>query len=511
MVPLYQTGNHTMKSQLVRTICLATIIGAVFGTPAWRQSPDSNGQDKAERRPNILFCIADDWGWPHAGALGDSVVQTPAFDRLAREGVLFPHAYVASPSCTPSRNAILTGQWHWRLKEGANLHSSLSPDLKVYPKLLGAAGYHVGHWRKSWGPGRLKGWNGHPVGLGYEKGFKEFLEARPEDAPFCFWLGAYDPHRPYRRGTGAASGLDCDEIDLFPFFPDCEEVRGDVADYYFEVGRFDQDVASAIALLEEAGELDNTLIVMTGDHGMPFPRCKGNVYDSGARVPLAIRWGDRVKGGQVLDDFVSMTDLAPSFLSAAGLEIPSSMTGQDLLPRLEGGEDVVRSFVLIGRERHTPAQEQPLSGGYPVRALRNEEFLYVRNYEPDRWPAGTPHHERAYMKNAWLGDCDNGPTKLVIVARAPTDPIYAESYRLCFAKRPGEELYDLKSDPHQLVNLAANPEYTQVKAELAAQLVAELKASGDPRVIGGAKAFDDYPYFGGVPKYPGADAIEAYR
>ena len=500
-----------MKIHLIRFICLATIMGAGHSAPIRLQSSEADGQDQAEGRPNILFCIADDWGWPHAGALGDSVVQTPAFDRLAREGVLFPHAYVSSPSCTPSRNAILTGQWHWRLKEGANLWSTLAPETNVYPKLLGAAGYHVGHWRKSWGPGRLKGWDGHPAGPSYKKGFEEFLEAKPEGAPFCFWLGASDPHRPYRLGSGAESGLVREEIDLFPFFPDCEEVRGDVADYYFEVGRFDQDVARAIALLEKSGELDNTLIVMTGDHGMPFPRCKGNVYDSGARVPLAVRWGDRVKGGQVLEDFVSLTDLAPSFLSAAGLEIPSSMTGNDLLARLQGGNKASRSFVLIGRERHTQAQEQPSRGGYPVRALRNREFLYVRNYEPDRWPAGTPHHERAYMKNGWLGDCDNGPTKLVIAARAPKDPIYGESYRLCFAKRPGEELYDLQADPHQLVNLAANPEYAEMKTKLAAQLLAELKASGDPRVIGGAQAFDEYPYYGGVPTYPGVEALDAYR
>jgi len=305
--------------------------------------------------------------------------------------------------------------------------------------------------------------------------------------------------------------LDPDEIELFPFFPDCEEVRGDVADYYLEVGRFDDDVSRALALLEASGELDNTLIVMTGDHGMPFPRCKGNVYDSGARVPLAVRWGDRIEGGQVLEDFVSLTDLAPSFLSAAGVQIPSAMTGRDLIPRLTGAAVAGRPFILVGRERHTPAQEKPSSGGYPVRALRTREFLYVRNYEPTRWPAGTPHHERSYKKNAWLGDCDNGPTKLAIVARRATDPAYAKSYELCFAKRPAEELYELKSDPHQLVNLAEDPAYAEVKLELAAELGAALKASGDPRVIGGAEAFDGYPYFGGIPTYPGDEALEAYR
>ena len=112
---------------------------------------------KEGNRPNILFCIADDWGWPHAGAYGEPVVKTPAFDRIAREGVLFHHAYISSPSCTPSRNAILTGQWHWRLGTGANLHSTLDQELKVYPHILADAGYYTGYWRKSWGPGKLDG------------------------------------------------------------------------------------------------------------------------------------------------------------------------------------------------------------------------------------------------------------------------------------------------------------------------------------------------------------------
>lgn len=496
---------------VAHTRTFGAFILAFFLTGARLVQDEAAAQEVKETRPNILFCIADDWGWPHAGALGDEVVETPTFDRLAREGVLFPHAYVSSPSCTPSRNAILTGQWHWRLNEGANLWSSLSPELKVYPKLLGASGYHIGHWRKSWGPGRLQGWTGHPVGMGYKEGFKEFMGARPEGAPFCFWLGAYDPHRPYKKGSGEANGLDPSEIDLFPFFPDCEEVRGDVADYYHEVGRFDSDVAEAIALLEANGELENTLVVMTGDHGMPFPRCKGNVHDSGARVPLAIRWGSRVEGGRVLDDFVSLTDLAPTFLGAAGLESPGEMTGHSLLPRLFGGDETARDFILCGRERHTQAQERPLSGGYPVRSLRTRDFLYVRNFEPDRWPAGTPHRELAFKANGWLGDCDNGPTKLTIVARRERDETYARCYDLCFAKRPSEELYDLKEDPHQVNNVASLAVHAETKDRLSSLLMRELEASGDPRVIGGADAFDTYPYFGGIPTYPGDEQLDAYR
>ena len=186
-------------------------------------------------------------------------------------------------------------------------------------------------------------------------------------------------------------------MHLFGHFPDDPVVRSDVADYYFEVQRFDRDVARLMEQLEAIGELDNTLLVVTGDHGMPFPRCKGNVHDSGARVPLAARWGDRLVAGQTVDDLVSLIDVAPTFLEAAGLEVPSQMTGRSLLPLMTriGEEDFLRTMefrdrVLIGRERHVPCQEAPLMGGYPVRALRTMDHLLVHNLFPDRWPAGDP-------------------------------------------------------------------------------------------------------------------------
>ncbi|NOR34887.1 MAG: sulfatase-like hydrolase/transferase, partial [Bacteroidales bacterium] len=156
--------------------------------------------------PNILFAIADDWGWPHAGSYGDPVVKTPAFDRLAMEGVLFNHAYISSPSCTPSRNAILTGQYHWRLGPGANLWSTLDPSTPVYPLLLEDAGYKIGRFRKSWGPGDISNWDRHPAGHDYtDTGFAAFMADRKDDQPFCFFMGTSDPHRPYDRGSGAQS------------------------------------------------------------------------------------------------------------------------------------------------------------------------------------------------------------------------------------------------------------------------------------------------------------------
>ena len=362
----------------------------------------------------------------------------------------------------------------------------------------------TGSWRKSFGPGKLEGkfLKDHPAGKVYRKGFAEFLAARPDkETPFCFWLGASDPHRGYKKGSGKQSGMDLSKIKLFPHFPDDDEVRGDVADYYFEVQRFDSDVAKAIAKLEELGELDNTIIVITGDHGMPFPRCKSNLYDSGTRVPLAIRWGAKVKPGQVLQNFASLTDLAPTFLAAAGVAIPANMTGQNLLPALTGGGDAkLRPFILTGKERHVPSQEAPDMGGYPCRAYRDHDYLFIRNYEPGRWPNGTPHWEKAAIKNAWYADTDNGPTKSFIVDNKERSPDYQRYYELSFAKRPAIELFDLKSDPGQLTNIAA--ENPGIVKKYQALLETNLKKSEDPRNGGPAFDFDAQPYGGGAPKYP---------
>jgi arylsulfatase A-like enzyme len=456
-------------------------------------------------RPNILFAIADDWGWPHAGAYGDAVVKTPTFDRLSREGVLFHHAYVSSPSCTPSRGAILTGQWHWRLEAGANLWSVLPDKFATYPELLKQAGYEVGVTGKGWGPGRTETRSRELAGRRYPS-FQAFLQQRQKGKPFCFWLGSSDPHRPYEKGSGKASGMDLDRVHLLECFPDCAEVRSDMADYYFEVQRFDRLVGAALESLEAIGELDRTVVVMTGDNGIPFPRCKSNLYDGGTRMPLAVRWPGKVKPGRTVDDFVSFTDFAPTFLEIAGLKPPAEMTGRSLsgvfLSEKSGRIDPAREFVLVGKERHCPAQERPDMGGYPCRAIRTHDFLYIRNLRPDRWPAGTPDYEKAAFKGAWYGDCDNGPTKSYMIANRDKDAAHRRLYDLAFAKRPAEELYDLRKDPGQLENVAAHLQYGETRQQLAKRLDDLLRASGDPRVLGGGEKFDQYPYLGGAPTYP---------
>ncbi len=243
---------------------------------------------------------------------------------------------------------------------------------------------------------------------------------------------------------------------------------------------------------------------------MPFPRCKANLYDSGARVPLAIQWPKVIKGGRVIEDFVSTTDLAPTFLEAAGLQPLKEMTGRSLMPIFKSAksgrlEPEARAHVLTGKERHVMGQEAPDTGGTPMRAIRNHDFLLIKNYRPDRWPAGTPNHEKATLPGAWLADCDNGPTKTYMVEHRDKDTEHRTKYELAFGKRPALELYDLRKDPGQLHNVATSADYAGVAKKLESQLEAELEATGDPRVAGkGAETFDQPEYLGGAPKFPGA-------
>jgi N-sulfoglucosamine sulfohydrolase len=463
----------------------------------------------SKRRPNILFCLADDWSWPHASIAGDKVIKTPTFDRVARQGVLFENAFVSSPSCTPSRGAILTGQWHWRLEEGGNLWSTLPAKFAVYPNLLEEAGYHVGYTRKGWGPGRDEpgGRKRNPAGPHY-KDFKQFLDTRPEGKPFCFWFGSNDPHRPYEWQSGIKSGMKFDDVEVPACLPDSEEVRTDICDYYWEVQRFDTESGELLKMLEAAGELDNTLVVVSGDNGLPFPRCKSNLYDTGTRVPLAVRWPAAVKSGRIVEDFVSLADLAPTFLEAAGLKPPAEMTARSFLNVLtsdkSGRVDSKRDHVLTGKERHVPAQETGM-GGYPSRAIRTGEFLYIRNFKPDRWPSGYPARyaepteivvSKPKATNYGYSDTDASPTKSYMIKHRD-DPKVRRLFELAFGKRPAEELYDLQKDPGQLNNVADQPQYAKARKELADALMAELKTTKDPRVLGKGDVFDQYPYYGG--------------
>lgn len=451
-------------------------------------------QAKPDPRPNILFCFADDWAWPHAGVYGDKVVKTPVFDKLVAEGMLFHQAHCVAPTCTASRGAVLTGQWSHRLESGGNLWSQLPAKFVTYPDRLEAAGYVIGLWGKGWGPGSLKdtGRTRNPAGPDF-KSFAEFMKTVPADKPFCFWFGHRDPHRAYVAGSGVKSGMKIEDVKVPPYLPDTPEVRSDILDYYFAVQRFDRDMGEALKVLADSGRAENTIVIVSGDNGWPFPRCKANLYDCGTHQPFAIRWPAKVKPGRSSSAFVSLSDIAPTVLEAAGLKVPPEMTAKSLMPLLLGDDkqspaQLGRDMVFVERERHANVRVGDLS--YPARAVRTERFLYIRNFRPDRWPAGDPE---VYHSVGPFGDIDGGPSKDTVLKMRDS-----KFFQLACAKRPAEELYDLKTDPWEMTNVADKAEFAEAKAKLRATLEKWMADTADPRADknGGDDRYDKYPFFG---------------
>lgn len=458
------------------------------------------------KTPNILLALSDDQSWRHTGACGHPSIRTPVFDRVAREGVLFERGYCAAPQCSPSRAALLTGLNIWQLEE-AGTHASLFPSkFAVYTDLLEDAGYHVGYTGKPWAPGRWRagGWRRNPAGAefnerqlnpptsgisscDYAANFVDFLNARRADQPFCFWFGSHEPHRPYEYGSGVKSGKSPDSCVPPPFLPNAEPVRWDLLDYELEIEWFDAQLGLMLQALEERGELDNTLIVVSSDNGMPFPRAKANLYEFGTRVPLAMRWGDRVPPRRVIEDPVGLIDLAPTFLDAAGQAVPPEMTGKSLLGVLtsEKSGTVGREPVLTGKERHCPSRFDDV--GYPCRAIRTREFLYILNLLPERWPHGDPPGFSCQTAS------DNPTRRFILDHRC--EPAVAPFFHSTYELRGEEELYAVEQDLGCLNNLAKHPDFQPVKEELRKRLIETLTVQRDPRVLGYGEVFDSYPHY----------------
>jgi uncharacterized sulfatase len=418
----------------------------------------------------------------------------------------------------------LTGRNPWQLKEAGTQASLFPAEFPVYTELLEAEGYHVGYTGKPWGPGnwRATGRKINPVGneynarqlrppisgiksIDYEANFADFLKDRPDGAPFCFWYGCHEPHRNYEPGSGLRSGKKLEDVSVPPFYPDNETVRSDLLDYFLEIEWFDKHLGRMIDLLEQVGKLENTLIVVTSDNGMPFPLAKATLYEDGIRMPFAVQWTARISGPRVIDDLISFIDVAPTFLEAVGLEPLPEMTGRSLLPMLvanqSGTINARRSFVLMGKERHNHARAENV--GYPIRAIRTQQYLYLRNRKPQRWPMGDLPGYYCHTKMI-------NPTNSYILKHQDDSTRYF--YHITFAKRSEDELYDIQKDPHCLNNLADKPEFAEMKARLWTQLQDKLTEQGDPRMLGHGDIFDSYPVFGGIQQtIPGFKEIGKYN
>jgi N-sulfoglucosamine sulfohydrolase len=493
------------RSQLTCLLLLVLLVAA----------PDVRSGASAVQTPppNILFAIADDWSFGHATAYGTKWVRTPAFDRVAREGLLFTRAYTPNAKCAPSRAILLTGRQSWQLEDAANHVPFFPSKFKTWQEALAGQGYATGMTGKGWGPGVANDSNRKPRHMtgqpfnqtnrespaafispnDYATNFEQFLSTVPKDRPWSFWYGAHEPHRRYEYGAGVAKGeKKLSDIDRVPgFWPDNEVVRNDMLDYAYEVEHFDRHLGRMLDMLERAGALDNTIVIVTSDHGMPFPRVKGQTYEFANHVPLAIMWRNGIEGrGRTVHAYVSFVDFAPTLLEVArvkwtdaGMQPAAGRSFVDILRSAQTRAESTRDHVLVGKERHDVGR--PNDWGYPVRGIIKDDTLYLRNYEPDRWPAGNP--ETGYL------DCDGGPTKTEILQQR-RDGRDGRPWELAFGWRPGEELYDLKQDPYCLTNLAQASEHRQRLQRLREQMERELREQEDPRMFGRGFVFDKYIY-----------------
>ena len=506
----------------------------------------------ADKPLNILFCFADDWG-RYASEFAkhekfpspNQVVKTPNIDRIAREGALFSRAYVNAPSCTPCRSALNSGRYFFNCGRAAILNGAVwDPAIPSFPLTLKDKGYHIGKAFKVWGPGEPGdapfGGQAHAfqkaggrfnnfseevtkmvaAGKAIEEAknelyaevrgnFDDFLKARPKGAPFLFWHGPTNVHRKWVKGSGEALwGIKPDELKgkLPKHLPDVPEFREDFGSYLGEIQAFDAQVGVLVKRLEEEGELDNTIIVISGDHGAPgFPGGKCNLYDFGVNVTLAIRWPGQ-PGGRYIEDFVNLMDLAPTFMEVGGAAIPPGVNGKSLVSLMQSGKsgrvEPERDYVITGRERHVSiAREGNLP--YPQRALRKDGWLYIHNFKPERMPMGdyknltdsfTPD-QNSLENNTYeaFPDMDSSPAKAWLIAHRK-DSQYKWHFDYAFAKRPQEELYDLSKDPDATINLATEASFAAKKTEMAAELMAKLKAVGDPRVTQDPVPFELPPF-----------------
>ncbi len=516
-----------MKNTFPAVICLLLAAGPLAG---------------ADPRPNILVAISDDQSYPHASAYGYEAISTPSFDRVARMGLLFRNAFTPAPGCSPMRAAFLTGRNIWQIEE-AGTHASLFPrKYEVYQDRLEQAGYFVGYTGKGWGPGNWQGSGRErnpagpsfsdktlqsPPGIrntDYAENFADFLATRPPDKPFSFWYGSSEPHRSFPQGIGRANGLDPDKVRVPPFLPDTPEVRDDILDYCYEIQWFDAHLGRMLNLLAESGELQNTLVIVTSDNGMAFPRAKANVYEYGIHMPLAVCWPAKAPGGRTVDDLVNLIDLTATIYEAAGVAPPSQfpLAGRSLVALMSSGKEGVveptRDAVFSGRERHSSARFNSL--GYPQRCIRTFDFLYIHNFRPERWPAGAPqkygsggYADAQDVRARRLGplhggyhDIDACPT-LAFLIKQRADAEIGKYFHLAVDRRPAEELYDIRRDPGCVENLAADPAHQAVKDKLAARLIDYLVATGDARVTADdtGDIWETYPRYSGLRWFPEPD------
>lgn len=408
----------------------------------------------AEQPPNIVVFIADDAGWSDFGAYGNRVVRTPNLDGLAASGVVFENAFLTTASCSPSRISILSGRYP-HATGAEDLHTPLPAGVDLLPAHLAREGYFTGHMRKThYGPEgeRQFDWFSEQTW----EGLPDFLdEAR--DRPFFLWVGFRDPHRPY-SADAVDPPHDPGKVAVPPYLVDDEATRADLALYYDEISRMDREIGRMLAELDRRDLREDTLVVFLSDNGMPFPRAKATAYDAGIRAPLIVSWPGVTRGGIRYGGLASVIDLAPTLLEAAGAEVPPSFQGESFAAALTDQAAPGREYVFAERNWHNCDEH--------IRAVRGPRHKLIRNAYTEL-PLCTP------------ADASRSPSWYSLTAAREAGELTPGQARLFEAPRPVIEVYDLESDPHELVNLAGRPEVEQIARQLSRVLDAWIEETED--------------------------------
>ena len=458
-------------------------VTGLLATPALLQSAQ-------QKQPNLLLVLSDDHSRPHAGCFGNPVIQTPVIDRFASQGMKMDRMFTAAPQCVPSRSALLTGRSPVANRMG-RFASPMPPEIKTLPELLRAKNYYSGvcrryfhldgvinptpltrriyeeHEMKTWAK-RIDFLHTGGNRDATPKVMNEFLDKAGQQ-PFFLWINFSDPHHPWERNA-IAKPHDPAKIPLPPHLPDLPGVRDDLARYYDEISRADEELGMVLKTLETRGLADNTLVIFMGDNGHAFPHGKGSLYDPGLNVPCIARWPGKIAAGTDSHNLLSGEDITPTFLEAAGIAASKDMSGKSFLPMLRSAANYQpRKHIFAARLPHgnsnytaqTKASTFDLS-----RCARSASHKLIWNY--------TPYQEYSPVDSA------NGPGWREMVAAHEAGKLSPAIDKAYFTRpRPVVELFDLDKDPSELNNLAGQTEHAKVEEELKVALQEKMVADYD--------------------------------
>jgi N-sulfoglucosamine sulfohydrolase len=422
------------------------------------------------QKPNIVVFLSDDHSLLDSTVYGSKDVKTPAMERLAKAGMTFDRAFVASPSCAPSRAALLTGLMPVRNGAEAN-HSKARPAIKKLPAYLKALGYEVvsfgkvSHYRHTgeYGFDHFAHDTFHE-NVAIPNGIK-WLRERKSDKPLCIFFGTNWPHVPW---PDAGAGYDPQKIAVPASHVDTPRTREMRAEYYAAVSQMDKELGN---VFDTATEVlgPNTFFLFTADHGAQWPFGKWTLYDAGIRTPLIAVWPQKIEAGARTDAMVSWIDILPTLVEVGGGTAPPAIDGKSFVGVMRGQRREHRDRVF------TTHSSDPKMNVYPSRSVRTGDWKYIRNLHPEFY----------FTTHIDLGQAVDGAGYFASWReKAKTDAAAAALVKR-YHERPAEELYDLRADPLELKNLAGDPQHAPRLAAMRADVEAWMKANNDEGKIYG--------------------------